>query len=67
VQGGPGADQAGSLEVAQVVAHAPLHFLFARPVRFRALADDTTVVSQNAYSVEKDTPRKQAQKQKRRH
>jgi hypothetical protein len=33
VQGGPGADQAGSLQVAQVVAHAGLHFLFARPRR----------------------------------
>src|SRR5712672_168493 len=33
VQGGPGADQAGSLQVAQVVAHASLHFLFARPRR----------------------------------
>ena len=32
-QGGPGADQAGSLQVAQVVAHAGLHFLFARPRR----------------------------------
>ena len=47
----------------------PLAALLARgyqPVRFRALADDTMVVAQDAYSVEKDVNQKVAQKPKHR-
>jgi len=50
----------------------PLAALLARgyqPVRFRALADDTMVVAQDAYSMEKEkeAPQKEAQKRKHRH
>jgi hypothetical protein len=47
----------------------PLAALLARgyqPVRFRALADDTTVVAQNAYAAESDAPKGHAKEHRHR-